>query len=486
MIEAKPRFRFLWHAHPLWALAETWVLGLSILFFLSRVIGHVPPTVFFNGTLMLCGVCGMWMVLRTRVPQTRVLRQVLWELGVGLALSLIMAVGQRLSTDLLGWSDLWRQSGLDDALTNILLLLTGAGYLVARVGVRLWRLWDRLRRRRMVLSLTHALLTLAVLLMACFVVLMAIGVVLSGGLGPRQSESGGVIAVIADRVFLTFIPLVGIWGVMMVVALAVLLPPAAGFSYLVARRTTRRLETLATTARALREGDYAARVEVAGEDEMAQLQADFNAMAQDMESTLRDLQGERDTVAQLLQSRRELVVSVSHELRTPVATVRATLESTLNREEGALSSPLRHDLEVMEGEVLRLQRLIDDLFTLSQAEVEKLALDCHPVDVSPIVRRIVEAMAPLAWESGRVQVVADLPDELPLAWVDEARLQQVLANLLRNGIRHTPPGGIVAVMAVAEQDGVRIEVRDTGEGIPPQELSHIWERFYRGERPHRR
>jgi signal transduction histidine kinase len=65
--------------------------------------------------------------------------------------------------------------------------------------------------------------------------------------------------------------------------------------------------------------------------------------------------------------------------------------------------------------------------------------------------------------------------------VDEARLQQILANLMRNGIRHTPPGGIVAVMAAAEDDGVCIEVRDTGEGIPPQELAHIWERFYRGE-----
>jgi signal transduction histidine kinase len=290
-----------------------------------------------------------------------------------------------------------------------------------------------------------------------------------------------VIALIADRVFLTFMPLASVWAVMMVIVLVVLLPPTAVFSYFVARRTTRRLETLAATARALRQGDYAARVEVAGEDEMAQLQADFNAMAQDLGAILRDLQVQRDTVTHLLQSRRELVASVSHELRTPVATIRAALESALNRGEGTLSPQLRHDLDVTEGEVLRLQRLIDDLFTLSQAEVEKLALECHPVDVVPVVRRMVEAMAPLAWESGRVEVVAELPETLPLAWMDESRLEQILANLLRNGTRHTPPGGIVAVMATAEEGGVRIEVRDTGEGIPPQELPHIWERFYRGE-----
>jgi signal transduction histidine kinase len=481
MTEAKPRFRFLWHAHPLWALAETWVFGLLILFFLSRVVGHVPPNVFGNGTLVLCGACGMWMVLRTRVPQARVFFEVLWELGVGIALSLIMAVGLRLSTDLLGWSDLWQQSSLGDAPTTILLLLTGAGYLVARVGVRLWRLWDRLRRRRMVFSLTHALLTLAVLMMACFVIFAVAGVAFSRGSGLRQPDSGGVTALIADRIFLTIMPFVGIWSVMMIIALAMLLPPAAVFSYLVARRTTRRLETLAATAKALRGGDYAARVDVVGEDEVAQLQANFNGMAHELENTLRDLEAERDTVTRLLQSRRELVASVSHELRTPVATIRATLESTLNREEGMLSSPLQHDLDVMAGEVLRLQRLIDDLFTLSQAEVKNLALDCQPVDVLPIVRRMVEAMSPLAWEFGRVEVVAELPDGLPLVRVDEARLEQILANLLRNGTRHTPPGGIVAVMAAAEKDGIRIEVRDTGEGIPPQELPHIWERFYRGE-----
>jgi signal transduction histidine kinase len=76
--------------------------------------------------------------------------------------------------------------------------------------------------------------------------------------------------------------------------------------------------------------------------------------------------------------------------------------------------------------------------------------------------------------------VAELPDDLPAAQADPTRLEQVLANLLRNAVRHTPPGGIVAVMAAAEAGAVRVEVRDTGEGIKPEELPHIWERFYRG------
>jgi signal transduction histidine kinase len=136
----------------------------------------------------------------------------------------------------------------------------------------------------------------------------------------------------------------------------------------------------------------------------------------------------------------------------------------------------------MEREVGRLQMLIEDLFTLSRAEVGELVLSCEPMDVGAIIRRMVDTVAPLAWRAGRVEVVVQVPPDLPLALADGRRLEQVLSNLLHNGVRHTPPGGIVAVMAAAEQDAVRIEVRDTGEGIPPEDLPHVWERFYRGER----
>jgi signal transduction histidine kinase len=135
----------------------------------------------------------------------------------------------------------------------------------------------------------------------------------------------------------------------------------------------------------------------------------------------------------------------------------------------------------MEREIVRLQGLIDDLFTISQAEAGGLSLNVTAVDVGAVIQRRVEALAPLAWERERVEVVAEVPLDLPPAQADADRLDQVLINLLRNALRHTSPGGIVAVIARVETDSLRIEVRDTGEGIAPEELPHIWERFYRGD-----
>lgn len=480
--DAERRFRFLLAAHPLQALAETWILGLLIFALISAVAGRLPAASVTNGLFMLCAICGMWMVLRTRVPEHSILVQGLLEVGIGIALSVAMTVGLRQVTLLLGWTAAWDRTNLGAGAT-LVLLMTGPGYLVTRVGVRLLRYWDQIRRRRMLLSLTNAHLVVALVVMAVFVLGISVYVVISAERWTGQPESGDPLVLIADRLFRTLFPLLIVSLVMMSVAGVALLPPSAIASYFLARRTTGRLQQLAEAASAMRAGGYDARIEVEGEDEVAQLQADFNAMAEALERTMEDLQAERDTVSHLLAARRELLANVSHELRTPVATVRATLESLLDDEETPLAPALAHDLEVMAGEVLRLQRLIDDLFTLSQAEVAQLSLESRPVDVIPVVRRMVDAAAPLAWQTGRVDVVADLPPALPPALVDEARLEQVVSNLLRNGVRHTPPGGIVAVMAAAEgEDTIRIEVRDTGEGIPPEELPRIWERFYRGER----
>jgi signal transduction histidine kinase len=192
-----------------------------------------------------------------------------------------------------------------------------------------------------------------------------------------------------------------------------------------------------------------------------------------------ELEAERDRVVGLLAARRQLIAGVSHELRTPVATVRGYLEAAL-RLDGAVPPELRGDLETMEREVGRLQRLIDDLFTLSRAEVGRLTVRSEPTNVGAIVQHLVDAQAPLAWHQRRVQVVTQLESDVPPAQVDAARLEQIVSNLVNNAVRHTPPGGLVAALVAPEPLSIRVEVRDTGEGISPDELPHVFERFYRG------
>ncbi len=473
------RRRCFWTVGIVRALIESWALGALLLIGLLWVGEQVPPNALGQSFLFLSGACALWAALRLRLSPDGWRAGFPGEMLAALGLSLALGGGLPALAWLLGWGERFARSNLGVIGAMVFMAASGMLFAGLRVGVWLWAFWNRLRRRRMLWALTHAHLIVVV-----GVVVLLVGVI-SGiqivsatpDLPPFFSPEWA--SAFVDILALTIFPFAGMMAFMLVVLLAVLLPPFAIFSYFVARRTTRRLESLAEATSALRAGDLAARVAVEGEDEVAQLQADFNAMAADLERATGAIQAERDKVVALLQSRRDLIANVSHELRTPVATLRGYLESAL-AEGDPTPADLHQDLEVMAGEVERLQGLIDDLFTLARAEVDGLALVVRPIDVAPVVRDRVAAIASLAWQAGRVEVMAELPPDPPPVLADPDRLAQVLVNLLRNGVRHTPPGGIVAVLVAVEAEHVRIEVRDTGEGILPEDLPHVWERFYRG------
>lgn len=346
-------------------------------------------------------------------------------------------------------------------------------FVFVRSAIRVILFWNRLRRKYLHWALTHAHV------MVVLLGLMLLILLIEGGILFNFRERGWLAPVEAVPMLFFLLGLCAI-------PIVVVVPPSALFSYIVMKRTTDRVRVLAEATSMLRQGDYTIRVPVVGEDEVAQLQGNFNAMATDLQRAMRDLQNERDRVAALLQERRELVANVSHELRTPVATLRGYLETTLIHWNDMAPETLHQDLQIMESEVTQLQTRVEELFTLARAELGRLQIHCEPTDAGAIIQHILDSSAPLAWRSSKIEVAAEIPAYLPPVYADAQRLEQTLRNLLHNALRHTAPGGIIAFTAEVEEEMLVIHVKDTGEGINAADLPHIWERFYQTERTRRK
>jgi len=466
-------------AAPTRVAGETALVALVVL----TASGLAPtPIGAAQSLVLLSPLATLACAARLRWPEGSLLRRLATEMAVAVVLSLGLALGLLGAAAVLGRPTFPNQPGLGfGGLALGIVFVNAPLYATLRVALWLLTLWNRLRRRRLVWELTHTHLTvLAALLLGVDAVLVLLAIRLGAPpqLVPGQEEPP---VALLTRTIAWLLPTQVLVAALLGFVVVLLLPPLALVSHLVARRLTRRLEALASAMTALQAGDPTARVEVDGEDEVALLQASFNRMADELHRTTRALREERDRVASLLLARRHLVASVSHELRTPLATLRAYLESARRRFDREMPPPLRHDLQVMEREVLHLQNLIEDLFTLARADAAQLDLSCHPVDVGAVAQRLVDTVAPVAWKNEQVQVLANVAPDLPLALADERRLEQVLRNLVQNAIRHTPPGGLVVVDVAAEAEALTVRVRDTGEGIAAEHLPHIWERFYRIE-----
>ena len=227
----------------------------------------------------------------------------------------------------------------------------------------------------------------------------------------------------------------------------------------------RPLRELSAAARSIVEtGRLDARVPVRGSsDPLDALGALFNSML--------------DRISALMAGMRESLDNVAHDLRTPLMRLRAISEAALHSggDPAAYREALADGLEQAEQVVSLLEGLMD----ISEAEAGAMRLNLEPVAVAPLLRSAVELYADLAEEKG-ITVEVACPEGLTVM-ADRSRLRQVLANLLDNALKYTPRGGRVDLAARAGEGGVRIEVRDTGAGIPPEELPRVWDRLYRGD-----
>lgn len=230
----------------------------------------------------------------------------------------------------------------------------------------------------------------------------------------------------------------------------------------VSRRTMAPLRSLESAAQRLGTGDLSQRVPVRGADEVARLGHTFNAMAQELERA--------ET------QRRNLVADVAHELRTPIANIQGYLEAVRD----GLLPPDEATLASLLGQTANLSRLVQDLALVAQAEAGALRIDPQPAPLAPVLRHALDAFAARAEAKG-VALSADLPQDLPPALIDPARVNQAAAVLLENALTHTPQGGRVTLTARAGVDSVAVSVADSGAGIPAADLPYVFDRFYRAD-----
>jgi signal transduction histidine kinase len=251
----------------------------------------------------------------------------------------------------------------------------------------------------------------------------------------------------------------------------------AGISgVIVSRSLGRRLSPLEKTARQMADGDLTLRIDDTSADEIGRVGQAFNQMAGQLRDSLQALEAEKGQVEALLHARRDLVANISHDLRTPIASLAAHLE-TLSEHPERLDAYL----PILSDETDRVSGLIGDLFELSRLDAREIELDLSPVALSDVIEKVVTTYAELAWERRRIVLEARLPEALPPVQADVQRAEQVLVNLIANALRFTPEGGIVTIEVEARPQEVEVRVSDTGIGIPPEDLPHIFERSYRGD-----
>jgi signal transduction histidine kinase len=267
----------------------------------------------------------------------------------------------------------------------------------------------------------------------------------------------GNIIVEAEREFLNNLSqtlwLAGFFGV----ALAIIL------SIIFTRQIVAPLTKVTSAARRIRQGDLNQRVDAKGSSEMAELGESFNSMAE----TLRYDQ----------ELRHNMVADIAHELRTPLSIVQGNVEAMLD---GVLPADTQN-LNSLHQETMLLSRLVEDLRTLSLAEIGQLRYHTEAIDLKDLAQNVVDGFK-TQFATKNIKVNLEAKEDLPSVLADQDRTAQIVRNLLSNAFYYTPEGGSINISLTSTSEGVTVSIIDTGTGISSEDMAHLFDRFYRVDR----
>ena len=238
---------------------------------------------------------------------------------------------------------------------------------------------------------------------------------------------------------------------------------AVGMSFLFTRRALRPLSEMAEVTRRLSAGDYTARVQVKTNDEVGQLGDAVNHMADSLEA--------------VEELRKKMVGDIAHELRTPLTNIRGYLEGLSD----GVVRPSAETFQMLQEEILRLVRLVDDLHQLSKAEAGGAFLRREEMDLAQLVDQVL-GLDRERFARKKIDVTVDIPPDAVRVTGDRDKLLQVLGNLTQNAWQYTPDGGSLGISAARNGADVKLTFTNTGPGINGEDLPYIFERFYRAEK----
>ncbi len=229
---------------------------------------------------------------------------------------------------------------------------------------------------------------------------------------------------------------------------------------LLSRTLTRPIREITAATQAVSEGDFSLLVPVRSKDELGKLATSFNKMSSELSRSL--------------ELRRQMTADIAHELRTPLTLIIGHAEAVHD----GVMKPSRKTFEIIREESLRLERLVNDLRTLSLADAGELVLNIQPVALDALINDVVKSFQhPAAQKGIQLQYIA--PRGLPEISLDGGRIIQVISNVIDNALRHSPKSGKVRIRVETKKDTVQISIQDNGKGVAKKELQNIFNRFYR-------